>query len=98
MKHQVGAAVGIAAIISAAGSVLAADLRPRVAAPAYLAQEPAGQASMRSRPPSMEALALSDRRATIAVAAAPPSTRDNHILEFLRWKEQHSAVRRAVSQ
>jgi hypothetical protein len=41
----------------------------------------------------MEALALSDRRATIAVAAAPPSTRDNHILEFLRWKEQHSAVR-----
>ena len=93
MKHQLGAAVGIAAIISVAGSVLAADLRPRAAAPAYLAQELARQPRMRSRPPSMEAFTLSDRRTTLAVAAAPPSTRDNHILEFLCWKEQHSAVR-----
>jgi hypothetical protein len=41
----------------------------------------------------MEAVALSDRRATLAVAATPPNAGDNHILEFLRWKEQHSAER-----
>jgi hypothetical protein len=93
VKHQLGAAVAVAAIISVAGSALAADLPPRAAAPAYLAQELARQPRMRSRPPSMEAFTLSDRRTTLAVAATPPSTRDNHILEFLRWKEQHSAVR-----
>ena len=92
MKHQLGAAVAVAAIISVAGSALAADLPPRAAAPAYLAQEPAGQPGMRSRPPSMEAFALSDRRATVAVAATPPNARDNHILEFLRWKEQHLSL------
>jgi hypothetical protein len=92
VKHQLGAAVAVATIISMAGSALAADLPPR-AAPAFLAQELARQPGMRSRPPSMEAFALSDRRTTLAVAATPPSTRDNHILEFLRWKEQHSAVR-----
>jgi hypothetical protein len=91
VKHQLRAAVAVVAIISAAGSASAADLPPRAAAPAYLAQEPAGQ--MRSRPPSMEAVALSDRRATLAVAATPPNAGDNHILEFLRWKEQHSAER-----
>ena len=93
MKYRLGAAVGIAAIISAAGSTLAADLLLRAAAPAHLAQGPAGQPSMRSRPPLMEAFALSDRDAILAVAATPPNARDNHVLEFLRWKEQHSAVR-----
>jgi hypothetical protein len=91
VKHQLRAGVAVAAIISAAGSALAADLPPRAAAPAYLAQELAGQPGMRRRPPS--AFALSDRDATLAVAATPPNARDNHILEFLRWKEQHSAVR-----
>ena len=91
MKHQLGAAVGIAAIISAAGSALAADLPPRAAAPAYLAQGPAGQPGMRSRPPS--AFALSDRDAILAVAATQPYARDNHVLEFLRWKAQHTPVR-----
>jgi hypothetical protein len=93
VKHRLGAAVAVAAIISAAGSALAADLPPRAAAPAYFAQELAGQPGMRRRPPSMEAFALSDRRATLAMAATPPNVRDNHVLEFLRWKEQHSAVR-----
>jgi hypothetical protein len=91
VKHQLRAGVAVAAIISAAGSALAADLPPRAAAPAYLAQELAGQPGMRRRPPS--AFALSDRDATLAVAATPPNARDNDILEFLRWKEQHSAVR-----
>jgi len=87
VKYRLGAAaaIAVAAIISAAGSALAADLLLRAAAPAHL--------SMRSRPPSAEAFAISDRRAAIAVAATPPNARDNHILEFLRWKEQHSAVR-----
>jgi hypothetical protein len=93
VKHQLGAAVAVAAIISAAGSALAADLPPRAAAPAYLAQGPAGQPGMRSRPPLMEAFALSDRRITLAVAVTPANARDNHVLEFLRWKEQHSAAR-----
>jgi hypothetical protein len=93
VEHQLGAAVAVAAIISVAGSALAADLPPRAAAPAYLAQEPAGLPGMRSRPPSMEAFALSDRRTTLAVAATSANARDNHILEFLRWKEKHSVVR-----
>jgi hypothetical protein len=93
VKYQLGAAIAITAIISAAGSTLAADLLLRAAAPAHLAQELSSQPSMRSRPPSAEALAISDRRTTLAVAATPPNARDNHILEFLRWKEQHSAVR-----
>jgi hypothetical protein len=41
---------------------------------------------MRSRP-------LSDRDATLAMAATPLNARDNDILEFLRWKAQHGAVR-----
>jgi len=41
----------------------------------------------------MEAFALSDRGAILAVAATPPNARDNHILEFLRWKAQHSTGR-----
>jgi hypothetical protein len=92
VKYRLGAAIAVTAIISAAGSALAADLLLRAAASAHLAQELSSQPSMRSRPPS-EALAISDRRATLAVAATSPNARDNHILEFLRWKEQHSAVR-----
>jgi hypothetical protein len=93
VKYRLGAAIAVTAIISAAGSALAADLLLRAAAPAYLAQELSSQSGMRSRPPSMKAFALSGRRATLAVAATPPSARDNHVLEFLRWKEQHSALR-----
>jgi hypothetical protein len=93
VKHSLGAAIVAAAIILAAGLALAADLPLRAAAPAHLAQELSSQPSMRSRPLSAEAFAISDRRATLAVAATSPNARDNHILEFLRWKEQHSAVR-----
>jgi hypothetical protein len=93
VKYQLGAAVAVTAIISAAGSALAADLLIRAAAPAHLAQELSSQPSTRSRPPSAEAFEISDRRATLAVATTPPNARDNHVLEFLRWKEQHSAVR-----
>jgi hypothetical protein len=98
VKYRLGAAIAITAIISAAGSTLAADLLLRAAAPAHLEQEPFRQPSMRSRPPSAEAFTISDRRANLAIAATPPNARDSHILEFLRWKEQHSAVRRTVSQ
>ena len=93
MKYQLGAAIAVTAIISAAGSTLAADLLLTAAAPAHLARELSSQPSMRSRPPSAEAFAKSDRRATLGVAATTPNARDSHILEFLRWKEQHSAVR-----
>jgi hypothetical protein len=93
VKYKLGAAIAVTAIISAAGSALGADLLLRAAAPAYLAQDLSSQPGMRSRPPSAEAFAISGRRATLAVAATPPNARDNHILEFLRWKEQHSAVR-----
>jgi hypothetical protein len=93
MKYRLGAAIAVAAIISAAGSALAADLLLRAAAPTHLAQKLPSQPSMRSRLPSAEAFAISDRRATLAVATTPPNARDSHILEFLRWKEQHSAVR-----
>jgi hypothetical protein len=93
VKYQLAAAVAVAAIISAAGSALAADLLLTAAAPAYLAQEPSSQPVVRSRPPSMDAFALSGRRANLAVVATPTNARDNHVLEFLRWKEQHSAVR-----
>ena len=93
MKYRLGAAIAVTAIISAAGSALAADLLLRAGATAHLAQELSSQPSMRSRPLSAEAFAISDRRATLAVATTPPSARDNHVFEFLRWKEQHSAVR-----
>jgi hypothetical protein len=41
----------------------------------------------------METFALTDRRTTLAVAATSANARDNHVLEFLRWKEQHSVAR-----
>jgi hypothetical protein len=93
VKYRLGAAIAVTAIISAAGSALAADLLLRAAAPTHLAQELSSQPSMRSRLPSAEAFAISDRRTTLAVATTPANARDSHILEFLRWKEQHSAVR-----
>jgi hypothetical protein len=40
----------------------------------------------------MDAFALSGLRANLAVVATPTNARDNHVLEFLRWKEQHSAM------
>src|SRR5271167_2486417 len=77
--------VAIMAIISVAGSALAADLLFRAAAPAYAAHWSAhGQREFgtRSRQPSMEPFALTDRHAVVAATAQ--STRDNHVLEFLR--------------
>jgi hypothetical protein len=93
VKYRLGAAIAVTATISAAGSALAADLLLRAAAQAQLAQKLSSQPGIRSRPPSAEAFAMSNRRATLAVAASSPNARDNHVLEFLRWKEQHSAVR-----
>jgi hypothetical protein len=93
VKHQLGAAVAVTAMISAAGSPLAADLLLRAAAPGYLAKMLSSEPDTRSRPPSIGAFALTDQRATLAVAATSPDARDNHVLEFLRWKEQHSAMR-----
>jgi hypothetical protein len=43
------------------------------------------------RPPSV--VPRTDPRATLAAAATSPNARDNHVLEFLRWKEHHSAMR-----
>jgi hypothetical protein len=93
VKYRLGAAIAVTAIISAVGSAFAADLLLRAVAPAHLAQELSSQPGMRSRPPPSEAFAISDRRATLAVAATPSNARDSHILEFLRWKEQHGAGR-----
>jgi hypothetical protein len=92
VKHQLGAVVVVTAMISAAGSALAADLLLRAVAPAYLAQVLSSEPATRSRPPLVEG------RAAVAVAATPPNARDNHVLEFLRWKQQHSAMRWTASQ
>jgi hypothetical protein len=43
VKYRLGAAIAVTAIVSAAGSALAADLLLRVAAPAHLAQELSSQ-------------------------------------------------------
>jgi hypothetical protein len=92
VKQKLGAVVVVTAMISAAGSALAADLLTGAVAPAYFAQVLSSEPATRSRPPSMEG------RATVAVAATPPNARDNHVLEFLRWKQRHSAMRWTVSQ
>jgi hypothetical protein len=92
VKHQLGAVVVVTAMISAAGSALAADLLLRAVAPKYLAQVLSSEPATRSHPPSMEG------RAAVAVAGTPPNARDNHVLEFLRWKQQHSAMRWTASQ
>jgi hypothetical protein len=80
-------------MISAAGSPLAAHLLLSAAVPEYLAKLLSSEPGTRGRPPSMEAFALTDQRATLAVAGTSPNARDNHVLEFLRWKEHHSAMR-----
>jgi hypothetical protein len=80
VKRPLGAAAAVTASLLAAGSALAADLP----APAYVAQEHG------KSPPSM---ARPDRRSSLAVTAGPLKARDNHVLEFLRWKEQQSATR-----
>jgi hypothetical protein len=54
----------------------------------------AGRSTRHAKSPAFNgAFALSDRRITLAVAVTPANARDNHVLEFLRWKKQHSAAR-----
>jgi hypothetical protein len=66
---------------------LAADLPLGAIAPAYAAQELSGKqiraSTVSARGPR------ADRRTTLAAAA---TLGDNHVLEFLRWKEQLSAA------
>jgi hypothetical protein len=88
MKHLL-AGIAIVAMISAAGSALAADLLLRAVAPAHAAHWAAhGPRELSTiRPPrSVEAFASADRRSV--AAATPPNERDVRILEFLRWKDQ----------
>jgi hypothetical protein len=77
VKYQLGAAIAVTAIISAAGSTFAADLLLRAAAPAHLSQELSSQPSMRSRPPSAEALAIS-----APSSLWPPRRRIHEIITF----------------
>jgi hypothetical protein len=89
MKHLL-AGIAIVAMISAAGSALAADLLNRAAAPSYAAHWTAhGPRELGTiRPPrSVEAFALADRRSVAAASA--PNERELRVLEFLRWKDQH---------
>jgi hypothetical protein len=90
------AGIAIIAMISGAGSALAADLLIRAAAPAYAAHWSAHgprELGSRNRPRSVETFALTDRGAVVAAMA---KARDNHVLEFLRWKEQQSTANSPV--
>jgi hypothetical protein len=82
VKHSLGAAIVAAAIILAAGLALAADLPLRAAAPAYVAQEQ----------PSKQIRASIVVTGASLAAAASANARDDHVLEFLRWKQQRSAA------
>jgi hypothetical protein len=85
--------IAIVAMISAAGSALAADLLLRAAAPAYAAHWTAHTPRELGviRPPrSVEGFAFTDRRSVDAAAAS--NERDMRVLEFLRWKEQHGTA------
>jgi hypothetical protein len=96
MKHLL-AGIAIIAMISGAGSALAADLLIRAAAPAYAAHWSAHgprELGSRNRPRSVEAFAVTDRGAVVAAMAL--KARDNHVLEFLRWKEQQSTANSPV--
>jgi hypothetical protein len=84
VKRPLGAAAAVIAIVSAAGSALAADLPLKGIAPAYVAQE---------HGKSLPSMARPDQRSALAVTGGPPKARDKHVLEFLRWKEQQSAAR-----
>jgi hypothetical protein len=85
VKHPLGAVVAVT--LSATGSALAADLPLRAIAPAYAAQELSGKQIRASIVSARGQRA--DRRTTLAVTA---TLRDNHVLEFLRWKEQFTAA------
>jgi hypothetical protein len=96
MKHIL-AGIAIIATISAAGSALAADLLLRAVAPAYAAHWSARgprELGTRNRLRSVEVFALADRGAVVAATAL--TARDNHVLEFLRWKEQLSTANSRV--
>jgi hypothetical protein len=95
MKHQLGAAVAITAMILAACAPLAANLLLSAAAPGYLAKGLSGE---QGRPPSMDALAPTHQGAVLAMAGPSTDARDDHVLEFLSWKERHSAMCRTASQ
>jgi hypothetical protein len=82
VKHQLGAAVAVTAMISAAASPLTANLLLSAASSEYLAKILSSEPGTRARPPSMEALAPSEHRAILALAGASPNARDNHVLEF----------------
>jgi hypothetical protein len=98
VKHQLAAAIAVTAMISAAGSPLAANLLLSAAAPEYLAKMLPSELGARTRPPSVQAFAPTGQGAVLAMAGTSSNARDNHVLEFLRWKEKHSAMRRTVSQ
>jgi hypothetical protein len=88
MKHLL-TGFAIIAILSAAGSALAADLLLRAVAPVHAVHWAAhGQRELAPRPPQpvLETFERTDRRPV--VAAAEPNPRDSHVLEFLRWKAQ----------
>jgi hypothetical protein len=93
VKHQLGAAVAITAMILAAGAPLLS-----AAAPGYLTKILSGEPGTQGRPPSMDALAPAHQGAVLAMAGPSTDARDDHVLEFLRWKERHNAMRRTVSQ
>jgi hypothetical protein len=44
------------------------------------------------------AAVTTDQGAVVAVAGTTSNARDDHVLEFLRWKEKHGAMRRTASQ
>src|SRR5271157_5661502 len=106
MRHALQGAVAVAAILVAC-SALAADLPLRAVAhaaqelPSKQITVPTVANSIWSttgqrepdaliRPPAM--VPRTDSRLTLAVTATPPEARDNHVLEFLRWKEQRGAA------
>jgi hypothetical protein len=79
-------------MISAAGAPLFS-----AAAPGYLAKVLSNEFGAQGRPPSMAVIAT-DQGAVLAMAGTSPDVRDDHVLEFLRWKEKHNAMRRTASQ
>jgi hypothetical protein len=94
VKHSLGAVVAVTAIIWAVGSALAADLPLRAVVPADPAQEVSGKQISYSVVGNTVAghWSAREQRADRRVTVAPSQARDNHIVEFLRWKEQQSAM------
>jgi hypothetical protein len=68
VKHRLGAAVAVTALILAAGSPLAAHLLFSAAAPGYLAKIMFSEPGTQGRPASMGAFAPTDQRVVLANA------------------------------